>query len=244
MDTVKGKVIRMDTIGKRLRAERERLKMSQSSFAELAGASKPSQVRYESGERYPDGAYFERLAPKGVDVLYILTGQENPMLSDRRQPSAGEMSQAQHQGFQEISGEKGSQRREALRAGFLPIPWNHMQKEATRGPAPIAFSNAWLADSGLDPERLSMVSVSGDAMEPLIFAGSLALLDAAPRVPEHDLWCYALDGAMGVALVSRPSRSSYLLTFAKFSKPPLTIDSKEANRFQLVGRVAWAGRSF
>lgn len=64
----------MNTIGERLRAERERLKLSQDDFAELAGLTRNTQIKYEKGERSPDADYLAALATRGVDVLYVVCG--------------------------------------------------------------------------------------------------------------------------------------------------------------------------
>lgn len=63
------------TIGDRLRKERERLGMSQTDFAALAGASKRAQIRYEADERSPDATYLAGIAKAGADVLFIVTGK-------------------------------------------------------------------------------------------------------------------------------------------------------------------------
>lgn len=91
----------MNTIGDRLREERERLGYSQVRFAEIGGVQRRAQVRYEADERSPDGRYFEELAKYGVDVGYVITGRssaayphvvqcnqlgiaENPIFSDQQ----------------------------------------------------------------------------------------------------------------------------------------------------------------
>ena len=61
-------------IGDRLKEERERLRLNQTDFAALAGASKNSQYNYEKGERSPDANYLAAAAKCGVDVLYVVTG--------------------------------------------------------------------------------------------------------------------------------------------------------------------------
>lgn len=68
----------METIGKRLRHERKRLKLNQTDFAAACGQGKDSQIRYEADERSPDGNYFARAAVLGVDILYVITGQRMP----------------------------------------------------------------------------------------------------------------------------------------------------------------------
>lgn len=64
----------MSTIGHRLKEERERIRLSQSSFGELGGVQKQAQLKYEKGDRSPDAEYLAGIAIAGVDVVYILTG--------------------------------------------------------------------------------------------------------------------------------------------------------------------------
>ncbi|HFG0653983.1 TPA: helix-turn-helix domain-containing protein [Salmonella enterica] len=63
------------SLGKRLREERERLGFSQSDFAELVGASRKSQLRWEKDESAPGADVLSIWASKGLDVLYLITGQ-------------------------------------------------------------------------------------------------------------------------------------------------------------------------
>ena len=70
-----------DSIGARLREERERLGYSQTAVAELAekagvkGATRQSQALYEKGQRMPDAAFLAVVQGAGYDVAYVLTGQ-------------------------------------------------------------------------------------------------------------------------------------------------------------------------
>ena len=65
----------MVSIGERLREERQKLKMSQTAFAERGGVTKKTQMLYEGNERFPDAQYLASVAEAGVDVLYVLTGK-------------------------------------------------------------------------------------------------------------------------------------------------------------------------
>ncbi|PKL95372.1 MAG: transcriptional regulator [Gammaproteobacteria bacterium HGW-Gammaproteobacteria-8] len=71
----------MSSMGDRLREERERLKYGQEEFAALAGLHRTAQSRYERDVREPDAGYLAALAPYGLDVLYVLTGQRTPQAS-------------------------------------------------------------------------------------------------------------------------------------------------------------------
>lgn len=71
----------IDSIGTRLREERERLGKSQTDFANIAaragvrGATRQSQALYEKGERSPDAGYLAAIRTIGVDVEYVLSGK-------------------------------------------------------------------------------------------------------------------------------------------------------------------------
>ena len=65
----------MDTVGERLRAERDRLHMTQVAFAAAMGCKKRALATYESGERSPDASLLGGAARVGADVLFIVTGQ-------------------------------------------------------------------------------------------------------------------------------------------------------------------------
>ncbi len=65
----------MSTFGERLRAERQRLKLNQDDFSAFGGVKKRAQVSYEQDERSPGAEYLSALASKGVDVMFLLTGQ-------------------------------------------------------------------------------------------------------------------------------------------------------------------------
>ncbi|WIE52389.1 helix-turn-helix transcriptional regulator [Pseudomonas sp. GM17] len=69
-------------IGDRLKEERERLGFNQTEFAAKAGASKNSQYNYEKGERSPDASYLAAVAERGVDVLYVVTGERKPTMAE------------------------------------------------------------------------------------------------------------------------------------------------------------------
>lgn len=72
--------------GSRLREERERLGMSQTEFAAVAGASKHSQINWEKGTAFPNSAALGAWAKIGLDVLYVVTGQRSTPVADELPP--------------------------------------------------------------------------------------------------------------------------------------------------------------
>jgi transcriptional regulator with XRE-family HTH domain len=69
----------MNHLGSRLKEERKILGLSQHAFAAIGGVEANAQGKYESGERTPRSDYLAALSGKGVDVLYLLSGQRTPM---------------------------------------------------------------------------------------------------------------------------------------------------------------------
>lgn len=66
------------SIGGRLRAERERINMTQADMATIAGLTKQAQINYESNKRSPDLVYLSTLAENApIDVSFIVTGKKN-----------------------------------------------------------------------------------------------------------------------------------------------------------------------
>lgn len=64
----------MDDFGARLKAERERLGLTQAAFAEACGVGKTAQYTYERGEREPNWSYMRAAEALGVDALFIFSG--------------------------------------------------------------------------------------------------------------------------------------------------------------------------
>ncbi|AIA72728.1 putative phage-related DNA-binding protein [Pectobacterium atrosepticum SCRI1043] len=75
------------SLGERLREERERLGFSQADFAELVGASRKSQIRWEKAESAPSADSISLWANVGLDVLYLITGQAQKSSSKTQKSS-------------------------------------------------------------------------------------------------------------------------------------------------------------
>lgn len=62
-------------IGDRIKSERSRLGFTQPEFAAFGGATKHSQINWESGKALPNAAVLAAWNAKGADVLWIVTGK-------------------------------------------------------------------------------------------------------------------------------------------------------------------------
>lgn len=72
-------------IGERLKEERTRLGLSQTELAELGCVQRNTLFNYEKGVRSPDADFLARIAGRGADVLYIVTGRRSGALLDVEQ---------------------------------------------------------------------------------------------------------------------------------------------------------------
>jgi transcriptional regulator with XRE-family HTH domain len=61
-------------VGARLRAERERLRLSQAELAQLGGVSRNSQTAYETEKTPFTSEYLRAVTDAGVDPLFVIAG--------------------------------------------------------------------------------------------------------------------------------------------------------------------------
>ena len=80
----------MELIFRRLLEERTRLGLNKSQMAEMGGVAQPTYLRYESGERVPDGEFLAAIDRAGVDVLYVLTGRRSQPVAPQELLSEGD----------------------------------------------------------------------------------------------------------------------------------------------------------
>ncbi|MDD7545201.1 helix-turn-helix domain-containing protein [Actinobacillus porcinus] len=66
----------MGNVAERLKNERERLKLTQEQLGAVGGVTKLSQFNYENGKRTPDANYLSEVAKVGVDILYVILGEQ------------------------------------------------------------------------------------------------------------------------------------------------------------------------
>lgn len=230
-DNIKQKMIHTDTIGARLRRERERIGMSQAAFADLVGTSKPSQVRYESGERSPDGNYFSRLAQCGVDILFVLTGRHHPALSDPPMPMPG----AARIEAQEYSAMPVYDVDAAAGPGVVPLSEAVTER--------LAFPRAWFLRHGLVADLAGIMPVRGDSMSPTIPDGARVIVDFRARGEARPTGVCILrhDGDIRIKRIFWPSDGQpgrwALLVSDNRAYPPELVERPERPSFDPLARV-------
>ena len=138
-------------------------------------------------------------------------------------------------------GEKSTGTGEALRRGYLPIPY-HASERQYGGAAPVAFSREWLIEAGLQPDTLFCVSATGAEMAPRIAQGALCLVDGGVRrVEEHAIWAFREDGKTCIRYLSQPTPGTLIISTAQQSDAPRAIAGNDLDQIQILGRVVWSG---
>lgn len=102
-----------------------------------------------------------------------------------------------------------------------------------------AFNRKWLARRGLNPDRLAIISVKGDSMEPGFCHNDLILVDQAQDQPTDGLvFVFRLGAELFVKHVQRLPDGGMQLISANKLYPPIVVDAGKAkNGFQVIGRV-------
>lgn len=82
-----------DSFGQRLRAERERLGLSQTALASIAGIRRLAQSLYEKETSSPNVRYLSAIGSAGLNLEYILFGRipsDTPLMADEAYQVEGE----------------------------------------------------------------------------------------------------------------------------------------------------------
>ncbi|MFZ6755219.1 helix-turn-helix domain-containing protein [Undibacterium sp. Dicai25W] len=66
-----------NSVGSRLKSERERLGLTQAGFAKKIEVGRLSVMRYEIGDRCPNADYLIECEKIGVDIYFVLSGSKS-----------------------------------------------------------------------------------------------------------------------------------------------------------------------
>lgn len=249
----------MDTIGERLKSERERLKLSQPEFAQLGGVGKLSQIRYESGERSPDGNYLSLLSNHGVDIVYVLTGVRTPPAIRQAQAFRRQNGQIFAMADQAEVLQKLAAQLDEAEDDFVSIPVHDAFLAAGDGCenltedqiGQLAFRRDWLARIGVSPQNAVLARAHGDSMQPAIHSGDMLLIDrskvdvAISQRSEKDtrpspIYAILDDGQARVKRIERVSEDQLLLLSDNPEHGPQLV---KIEKLSILGKVAWWGHT-
>lgn len=144
-------------------------------------------------------------------------------------------------GFSEGGSDADFDKNDALRAGYLPIPWHPFARRLDS--APIAFSSAWLATNGLIPDFLQAVIPDFADSSFALTKNTVAVLQTnAPRAGAGAVWCYRDGMDIGMARVGFVDGAAVIIPSSEASQA-LVIPKEPTPGLGLLGKVVWFGQT-
>jgi hypothetical protein len=142
-------------------------------------------------------------------------------------------------GFSEGDAKSDLGRVEAIRGGYLPIPWHDAAKR--KGSSPVAFLQSWLASESLIPDVLKAIVPTSIQLSLADSKNTVAVIDtSSPRKGSSGLWCY-LDGA-SIGICRAAFSADVTVLFPPEDDGDIKIIAKPGPpAFQMLGKVVWLG---
>lgn len=213
----------MKPIGPRIAEARKAAEpaLTQEGLAEAINAAQSTVASWERGTNEPDLPTIQRIATAtGSDPAWLAFG--------RAQSSAI------------VEGGK-----------YLPVP--NRDLEASAGPGLVGsdeepesytlFESNWLRSiTRSAPNRLSVIRVRGDSMEPALRNGDQMLVDHERRQPARDgIYVIRLEDILQVKRLSMHPKTK-LLTVGSDNPAYPTYSDLKTKDLNIVGQVVWIGR--
>jgi transcriptional regulator with XRE-family HTH domain len=220
-------------IGKRLRAERERLGLKQEDYFRLGEWSARTVSNWEAGRTTPTADFFADVEVLGLDVNYIITGRRlsKPLTGPAAAP-AGDSDTIRLPLFSATcSMGKGS---------------DLITEDVLMGDVPV--SRHWLALNvpRSRPEALQLVHAYGDSMLGTLNSGDFAIVDTDCQVADIDgVYVLQANGQLFIKRVTRRMDGAHVITSDNPSVR--TVDVLDGSHpVRICGRVVygWNGRRF
>lgn len=249
MSEVNPSDIRLDDIGQRIRAERERVGLSQTELGAVGGVQKNAQHNYEGGKRAPDATYLASIARVGCDILYILTGERSEASLPK---TAADI-------IRGMERRQLADRLENAAPDFVQVPLHEADLAAGDGrtndreevEGHLAFRRSWLKRLGVSAAGAVIARARGESMSPTIQDGDVVLIDrfsAEPPTKSREAGdarpapIYALldDGAARIKRLALASPGMLALLSDNPAVPP---EFRPAPSVSIIGKVRWWGHT-
>ena len=94
------------------------------------------------------------------------------------------------------------------------------------------------------PEKLAILEVRGDSMEPTIADGDLVLVDLRKRGLADGIMAFVLDDVAYVKRIHSALDEIEIISDNREVYPPQTLPRRELDRIHIIGRVLWCGHMF
>jgi phage repressor protein C with HTH and peptisase S24 domain len=108
----------------------------------------------------------------------------------------------------------------------------------------VRFSEPWLRQAlGVPPQNLSLLTVEGESMEPLLRAGDLVMVNSSTDALRADgVFLMRLEGSLLIKRIQRLPGGLYRVTSENPAYEAYIVDPNVVSDFNLLGRIVWAGR--
>lgn len=218
----------MDSIGSRLREERDRLGLTQTEIGDAAGVTKNTQRLYETDQRSPKADYLAALDAAGVDVSYVLTG--------RRSDGAGVTAQRVADGAPAANG-PGPALASVKLYDVEGAAGAGRSLEEERVEGMLYFPEAQLAALGVQPEQVAGIKVRGDSMETSLADGDWVLVDLANRDPRQEgVFLLTVSGERRIKRLQRLAGGALYLISDNEHYQPEMITPQQMGEVEILGR--------
>lgn len=129
---------------------------------------------------------------------------------------------------------------------FALIPLYDLDASAGDGLVPaaeeiadrLAFSRAWLLQSGISAEKAALVRVRGDSMEPTLPHDALALIQLLEAgVEGPGVYAFSREGEVFIKRLVPTDRCGLVVVSDNAAYPPEVLPPHDASRINLIGRI-------
>ena len=220
-------------MGERLRAERERLGLSQPDMAALGGVKPRTYQDWERGIAVVSAEFLSAADTRGIDVSFVITGSRKDTVMSGPAPAPASDGDAIRLPLLSATGSMGKGNElitEDVLLGEVPVSrhWLSMNVPRSR------------------PEALQMVHAYGDSMAGTLNSGDFAIVDTDCQVADID-GVYVLQ-ANGQLFIKRVTRRLDGVHEISSDNPTVrTVDVLNGSQpVRICGRVVygWNGRRF
>ena len=194
------------TVGDRLRAERERIGLSQVALGTACGVKKNTQLNYEKNITSPSVSYLLEAQKKGIDVWYVIEGYKQGVQKNEHQ----------YQFKVPLYDLEAA-------AGYGSVL---SQENVTRM---CSIDEELLTEHGLIPSQCAMLTIRGDSMESTLQDGDTILIDRSQTTPDG-IFLIQMDDTLRIKRVQRAAGGAYILIsdntrYREELIPPTALDT-------------------
>lgn len=223
---------RVKAIGDRIVILRDR--KSQDDYSLELGIHKNTLRNYEAGKRIPDALTVLKICEvSGATPEWLMTGT-GPKKTEERDDLADKMERTKR-----YSGEEG------MNEEYVLVPKHNLNGYADdETPKKVAFRKDWIVEEmRLIPEKLSVITVVGDSMEPTLRHGDLLLLDLTQsQVSDDAIYAVRFRELLLIKRLQVMPDGSILVHSDNRSYADHTVHSEEVSTLNIIARVVWMGR--